>query len=78
LTVPSGIERREAISLCERWRGSFTTGATVSIGLAAYRAGEETIEETVRRADAALYDAKRQGRDRVVFADAVGQSKNNS
>ncbi|KRG38388.1 diguanylate cyclase [Stenotrophomonas pictorum JCM 9942] len=41
---------------------------SVSIGLAAHRAGE-TPADTLRRADAALYQAKAQGRDRVVLAD---------
>ncbi len=40
---------------------------TVSIGLAAHRPGE-SAQETLRRADAALYQAKAQGRDRVVAA----------
>ncbi len=44
---------------------SFTV--SVSIGLAEYRAGE-SIEDMLRRADAALYEAKRSGRDRVVVA----------
>lgn len=73
LVVLRSADPSAAISLCERWRASFTE-ATVSIGLAVYHAGEETIEETVRRADAALYDAKRQGRNRVVVADAVAAS----
>lgn len=41
---------------------------TLSIGLAAHRRGE-TPQDTLRRADAALYQAKHQGRDRVVVAD---------
>ena len=40
---------------------------TVSIGLAVHRVGESSAE-TLRRADAALYQAKAQGRDRVVVA----------
>ena len=43
---------------------------TLSIGASAYRPGEQLIE-TVRRADAALYQAKRSGRNRVVSEDAV-------
>ncbi|WP_442684132.1 GGDEF domain-containing protein [Stenotrophomonas sp. JC08] len=41
---------------------------SVSIGLAVHRDGE-TPSDTLRRADVALYQAKAQGRDRVVVAD---------
>lgn len=41
---------------------------TFSAGLAEFRVGE-TIEQTVDRADRALYQAKNEGRDRVVMAD---------
>ena len=74
LVVLRSADPPAAISLCERWRASLTAPATVSIGLAVYRAGEETIEDTVRRADAALYDAKRAGRNRVVVADAIASA----
>jgi len=69
LVVLRTVDVTAAASLCERWRVSFPAAATISIGLAAYRPGAETIEDTVRRADAALYDAKRQGRNRVVVAE---------
>lgn len=75
LVVLRSADPPAAIALCERWRASFPAAVTVSIGLAVYRAGEETIEETVRRADAALYEAKRMGRNRVVLADAVAASE---
>jgi diguanylate cyclase (GGDEF)-like protein/PAS domain S-box-containing protein len=45
--------------------GSFTV--SVSIGLAQYREGE-SLDDMLRRADTALYEAKRAGRDRVVIA----------
>ena len=38
---------------------------TLSIGVSTYRPGEQLLE-TIRRADAALYQAKRDGRNRVV------------
>ncbi|WP_376690650.1 GGDEF domain-containing protein [Wenzhouxiangella sp. EGI_FJ10409] len=44
--------------------------ATVSIGYAAGRQGE-SLEAVLRRADAALYRAKEQGRNRVVAAASV-------
>jgi len=71
LVVLRSADPPGAFALCERWRASFTSAATVSIGVAVYHAGEETIDDTVRRADAALYDAKRMGRNRVVIADVV-------
>ncbi len=43
---------------------------TVSIGLAPWRSPDEDLESLLQRADSALYDAKRQGRDRVAVADA--------
>jgi diguanylate cyclase (GGDEF)-like protein len=42
---------------------------TVSIGVAEYRHGED-VSETVKRADAALYEAKRLGRDRIAWSRA--------
>lgn len=42
-----------------------TVTLTVSIGLAKAALGIEGIEEPVKRADAALYEAKRLGRNRV-------------
>ena len=42
-------------------------GITVSVGVAEHR-GPEPVEHTIERADAALYRAKEQGRNRVVCA----------
>jgi diguanylate cyclase (GGDEF)-like protein len=41
---------------------------TVSLGVAALRPGDEAPEDVLKRADRALYAAKRQGRDRVEAA----------
>ncbi len=41
---------------------------TASLGVAEWNAGEPSIEHTLRRADAALYEAKQSGRDRVCLA----------
>ena len=49
------------------------TGVTVSIGWAAWEG--EPPEELMRRADEALYDAKRSGRDRVEGAPATVQRR---
>lgn len=46
-------------------QGAGTVRMTVSTGWAQH-AGDEPLEQTLERADQALYDAKRQGRNRVV------------
>ncbi len=53
----------------ERVRAATPQGQTCSAGLAAFD-GSEGGEELVSRADAALYEAKRSGRDRIVIAEA--------
>ena len=72
-----GTSMAEAVAALERARraveeydwDSIQPGVvlTVSGGIAAMRAGE-SVTELVRRADAALYDAKRRGRNRLVLA----------
>jgi diguanylate cyclase (GGDEF)-like protein/PAS domain S-box-containing protein len=68
-----------AVARAEQWRAALAAGSvrsddgtsvhcTVSIGVAEHRRADETIAEALRRADAALYEAKRGGRDRVVAA----------
>lgn len=68
----------DAVRLAERIRQSIEAlrieplpagkGITVSIGVARYRP-PEAASITIARADAAMYEAKRQGRNRVVRAD---------
>jgi diguanylate cyclase (GGDEF)-like protein/PAS domain S-box-containing protein len=58
---------RERIALSGRESGAFP--CTVSIGVTACASSDETIEETINRADAALYTAKAAGRDCVAVAD---------
>jgi len=41
---------------------------TVSIGVAVYDAGRDDVADLMRRADAALYRAKNDGRNRVTSA----------
>ncbi len=70
-----------AAAVAERLRSdvekvAFTTrlGAsipvTVSIGIAEWRGPSDTAESLTKRADRALYDAKRAGRNRVVASAA--------
>jgi diguanylate cyclase (GGDEF)-like protein len=56
-----------ATEVLERLRKATPLGQTFSAGLAAWN-GVETSDELVARADAALYAAKRGGRDRVEHA----------
>lgn len=50
--------------------GSGTVNVTVSIGVAALAGPRDTFEEFLKRADQALYAAKRGGRNRVTLAAA--------
>jgi diguanylate cyclase (GGDEF)-like protein len=70
--ILSGVGGREARALAERLcraiaqetEGAACPAATISIGLALLRAGD-TVETLMRRADAALYEAKENGRNQV-------------
>ena len=46
-----------------------TINITTSIGVATYQIGDTTIDNILRRADEALYQAKRLGRDRVMAVE---------
>ena len=60
----------EAVGIAERLvEAARRTGRTISVGVALQHAGE-SAELTLRRADAALYDVKREGRDGVRLAVA--------
>jgi len=50
-------------------------GITISIGIAAFGPGEETIDATLTRADQALYRAKTEGRNRVSLASQSGSGQ---
>jgi diguanylate cyclase len=66
LALP-GCSATEAIDVLARLRAATRPLCTVSAGIAAWDAAEEW-RELVARADAALYRAKRDGRDRVALA----------
>jgi diguanylate cyclase (GGDEF)-like protein/PAS domain S-box-containing protein len=82
VVILPGSTLEAAHELAETWRSRFaaleidtgtgsTIRCTVSIGVALFRVHQERIEETLGRADAALYEAKRLGRNRVVAALAA-------
>ncbi|OEO26392.1 deoxycytidine triphosphate deaminase [Pseudomonas sp. J237] len=69
----------QALQFAERLHQSFAeklsrfsvgaSTATSSLGVTIMLPADGSYEDTLKRADAALYDAKRLGKDRVVFAD---------
>ena len=68
-----GCDANTAQDVAERIRTSVAgsagldqVGCTVSIGVAVSRSASESVEELIRRADAAMYAAKTSGRNRVV------------
>ncbi|MCW2605844.1 MAG: diguanylate cyclase [Frankiales bacterium] len=63
LVLP-GLRLEAATACCDRLRGQVPDRQTVSVGLTSWQPGE-LAEATLRRADAALYQAKHAGRDRV-------------
>jgi diguanylate cyclase (GGDEF)-like protein len=62
-------ERIRKLVRAEQFEGGTVT---ISIGVAEYRSGSDTAKSVIGQADAALYEAKRAGRDRVVCAGATG------
>jgi diguanylate cyclase (GGDEF)-like protein len=70
----------EAAEIGERLRCAFARApvethggaipVTISMGGATLGAGDETLDALLKRADVALYEAKRGGRNRVVFSQA--------
>ena len=62
-----GCSLADAKAIVERLRAAMPSEQTVSAGVACWN-GRESAEELVGRADAALYEAKRTGRDRLVSA----------
>ena len=81
IVLPS-TDRAVALKVAERLRRSvsakpFNAGAragplpiTISVGIASLESPNDTLEELLKRADLALYRAKREGRNRVI-ADAA-------
>lgn len=67
----AAIERARArVALPTSWAAFPETRVTFSAGLAAWQPGQ-TLEQVLQRADSALYQAKRLGRDRTVRAEVA-------
>ena len=62
-----GCDLADAVVLVERLRAAMPAGESCSAGIAEWD-GAESADALVGRADAALYGAKRAGRDRAVIA----------
>ena len=68
-----GCDLADAVSLVERLRAVTPAGESCSAGIAEWD-GKEHPDDLVGRADAALYEAKRAGRDRSLVASAARPS----
>lgn len=75
----SGADEKGAIHNAERLRGMIQTetGVTVSIGVACYPSDGRDIPELIRKADTALYRAKRTGKNKVFPASQLGADDQN-
>ena len=77
LIITPGTSIEDAVTLAERLREEVgrvpvtdrdvNVDVTVSAGIASLIEGEDSIETLLRRADTALYKAKREGRNRVAI-----------
>ena len=67
VVLPEATSEEGILTLIERLREAMPEGQTCSAGIATWD-GSESAEHLIARADAALYEAKRSGRDRVCAA----------
>ncbi|WP_313089483.1 diguanylate cyclase [Pseudomonas sp.] len=61
---------RSEVQALQLKSGQRTLTLTISIGVAEYQRGETSLDQALARADTALYQAKRGGRNRCVIHDA--------
>lgn len=59
---------RHALELSPCVHGGVSLPLTASFGVAEYRVGDDTLEQLIKRADEAMYEAKKAGKNRVVVA----------
>jgi diguanylate cyclase (GGDEF)-like protein len=76
LSLDAAMDRAESLrrmvsEMRVRIRGESLREITLSIGVAVYPQHAETLEEVLRAADRALYEAKHLGRNRAVPAESV-------
>jgi diguanylate cyclase (GGDEF)-like protein len=75
VVILGGANAEAALTTAERMRRAIAAHAgerrpvTASFGIATFRGDVDSKEELIRRADAALYEAKRQGRNRALHYD---------
>ena len=55
--------------------GGFLPQVTISLGVAAYPTHAQSAEDTVKAADAALYQAKKNGRNQVTICQGTGSTE---
>ncbi len=67
LVILPSCDPTDAAEIVERLRAATPDGLTCSAGLARWRPGE-SVDDLLGRADAALYEAKGAGRDRLITA----------
>ena len=72
LALERAEQMRWSVESLARASGDTLPSVTISIGVAEFPSDGNTLEALVLRADSALYEAKRAGRNRVVVASSVG------